>query len=211
MVLIGRRNSRGREVSNVWTIADPSTELITLEEARLHLKLDAAGSPLSHPDDALVEVMITAARQAAENFLNAKVGEYELELRLAGFSSEIEIPDMVVSIDSVKYIDTAGATQTVDPTDYELAGAPAAPILRPVYDGEWPTDIRAQDDAVRIRYTSGYSAGSPNTLPAAIRAAMLLTLGHLYANRQAVAEKQSHELPLGVTSLLMPYRRQMGV
>lgn len=201
----------GREVTNVWTITEPASELITLEEARLHLKLDAEGSPATHPDDSLVEMLIIAARQSAENFLNAKVCEYELELRLANFASEIEIPDRVVSIDSVKYIDTDGATQTVDPADYELAGTPAAPILRPVYDGEWPTDIRDQDDAVRIRYTTGYSTGSPNTLPAAIRAAMLLTLGHLYANRQAAAERQAYELPLGVTSLLMPYRRQMGV
>jgi uncharacterized phiE125 gp8 family phage protein len=201
----------GREVANVWTISEPTSELIALEEARLHLKLDAAGSPATHPDDDLVDVLITAARQAAENFLNAKIGEYELELRLANFASEIAIPDRVVSIDSVTYIDTAGATQTVSPADYELAGTPAAPILRPVYDGEWPTDIRDQDDAVRVRYTTGYSTGSPNTLPAAIRAAMLLTIGHLYANRQAAAERQAHELPLGVTSLLMPYRRQMGV
>ncbi len=201
----------GREVTNVWTISEPGSELITLEEARLHLKLDAEGSPASHPDDDLVEVLITAARQAAENFMNAKVGEYELELRLANFASEIEIPDRVVSIDLVTYIDTDGTTQTVDSADYELAGTPAAPILRPVYDGNWPTDVRDQDDAVRIRYTTGYSTGSPNTLPAAIRAAMLLTLGHLYANRQAAAERQAYELPLGVTSLLMPYRRQMGV
>lgn len=198
-------------MSNVWTISEPSSELITLEEARLHLKLDAEGSPLAHPDDALVEALITAARQSAENFMNAPVGECVRELRLSNFASEIAIPDRVVSITAVTYIDTNGSTQVVDSGDYELAGTPAAPILRPVYDGEWPTDIRDQDDAVRIRYTTGYSTGSPNTLPAAIKAAMLLTIGHLYANRQAVAEKPAYELPLGVMSLLQPYRRQMGV
>lgn len=196
---------------NVWTISEPTAELITLEEARLHLKLDAEGSPATHPDDSLVQVLITAARQSAENFLNAKVGEWQLELRLSDFADEIEIPDPVVSIDQVTYIDTAGATQTVSATDYELAGTPDAPILRPVYGEAWPSDVRNQGDAVRIRYTTGYSTGSPNTLPSAIKAAMLLTIGHLYANRQAVAEKQAYELPLGVTSLLQPYRRQMGV
>lgn len=198
-------------MSNVWTISEPTSELITLEDARLHLKLDAEGSPPAHPDDDLVEVLITAARQSAENFMNAAVGEYVRELRLATFATEIAIPDRVVSIGAVTYIDTAGVTQTVNSGAYELAGTPSAPVLRPVYDGEWPTDIRAQDDAVRIRYTTGYSTGSPNTLPAAIKAAMLLTIGHLYANRQAVAEKQAYELPLGVMSLLQPYRRQMGV
>ena len=198
-------------MANVWTISEPASEPITLAEARLHLKLDAEGSPATHPDDSLVEALITAARQAAENFVNAKIGEWQLELRLAGFTDEIRIPDLVVSVDSVKYIDSDGVTRTVDSLGYEVAGTPESPVLRPVYGGDWPTGVRDQDDAVRIRYTTGYSTGSPNTLPAAIRAAMLLTIGHLYANRQAVAEKQAYELPLGVMSLLTPYRRQMGV
>jgi Phage gp6-like head-tail connector protein len=45
---------------------------------------------------------------------------------------------------------------------------------------------------------------------AAIRAACLLTFGHLYANREAVGQEQK-ELPLGVFHLLMPYRLEMGV
>lgn len=195
---------------NVWTITEPLSELITLEEARLHLKLDAEGSPAAHPDDDLVSVLITAAREHAEGFLNARVAEWVLELRLSGFAAEIEIPDRVVSIDAVTYIDQGGVTQTVDPADYELAGSPAVPVLRPVYGTDWPGDVREQGDAVRIQYTTGYSTGSPNTLPATIRAAMLLTMGHLYANRQAVADKQPYEIPMGVTALLMPYRRQMG-
>lgn len=195
---------------NVWTITEPWSELITLEEARLHLKLDAEGSPASHPDDDLVAVLITAAREHAENFLNARVAEWTLELRLSGFAAEIEIPDRVVSIDAVTYIDQGGVTQTVDPADYELAGSPSVPVLRPVYGTDWPGDVRDQSDAVRIQYTTGYSTGSPNTLPATIRAAMLLTVGHLYANRQAVSDKQPYEIPMGVTALLMPYRRQMG-
>lgn len=45
---------------------------------------------------------------------------------------------------------------------------------------------------------------------AAIRAACLLTFGHLYANREATGQ-EAKELPMGVQYLLMPYRLEMGV
>jgi hypothetical protein len=45
-------------------------------------------------------------------------------------------------------------------------------------------------------------------VPSDIKAAMLLTIGHLYANRESVTigSTQGHELPLGVKHLLQPYR-----
>lgn len=49
---------------------------------------------------------------------------------------------------------------------------------------------------------------------AAIRAACLLTFGHLYANREAVTitnGQNASELPMGVQYLLLPYRLEMGV
>ena len=47
-------------------ISPPSVEPISLEKARLHLRLDTSGSPPSHPDDSLVTSLITAVRENAE-------------------------------------------------------------------------------------------------------------------------------------------------
>jgi len=45
----------------------------------------------------------------------------------------------------------------------------------------------------------------------AIKAAILLNLGHLYVNREGVDTVQKQELPLGIASLLQPYRIGIGI
>lgn len=45
----------------------------------------------------------------------------------------------------------------------------------------------------------------------AIKAAILLNLGHLYVNREGVDTVQKQELPLGIRSLLQPYRIGIGM
>jgi uncharacterized phiE125 gp8 family phage protein len=200
-------------MANVHVIDTPATELISLEEARMHLYLDADGSPPTHPQDPLIETFITAAREIAERHCDARFGAWQLELRQAMFGVTIELPDApVIAVDSIGYIDTDGDAQTVDAEDYELAGTATAPVVRLVSGVSWPTDVASQNDAVRVRYTAGYQVGSPHTLPAALKAAMLLLVGHLYVNRSAVEIGTiATELPLGVFTLLQPYRRNLGV
>lgn len=56
---------------------------------------------------------------------------------------------------------------------------------------------------------------SPEALPmvinAAVRAAILLILGHLYANREDVVATAVNKLPMGAHSLLYPHRVGLGV
>ena len=52
----------------------------------------------------------------------------------------------------------------------------------------------------------------PMVANAPIRAAVLLILGHLYANREnTVVGAAAHALPMGAHSLLFPYRVGLGV
>lgn len=44
-----------------------------------------------------------------------------------------------------------------------------------------------------------------NPVPADLQAAMLLTIGHLYANRESVSGQQLYEIPMGVKALLAPF------
>lgn len=56
---------------------------------------------------------------------------------------------------------------------------------------------------------------APEALPmivnAAVRAAILLILGHLYANREDVVATAVNKLPMGAYSLLYPHRVGLGV
>ena len=53
--------------------AEPSTEPVTLAEARAHLRLDTFGSPPAHPEDDLISLYISAARQFCEDYLGHSI------------------------------------------------------------------------------------------------------------------------------------------
>jgi len=67
-------------------------------------------------------------------------------------------------------------------------------------------------DALASAVLDGTAGADPILLNPSVRAACLLILGHLYANREdAVTGTIATELPMGSRSLLMPYRIGMGV
>ncbi|KQP34298.1 hypothetical protein ASF27_01685 [Methylobacterium sp. Leaf102] len=74
--------------------------------------------------------------------------------------------------------------------------------LPPLLDilGETPSDA----GFITVRYRAGYAGGA---VPAPIRHAILLMVGHLYENRMAVtAATHMGAMPMGVDALLSPYR-----
>lgn len=67
-------------------------------------------------------------------------------------------------------------------------------------------------DSLAAAVIEGTAGADPILINPSIRAACLLILGHLYANREdVVLGGGSSELPLGSRSLLTPYRVGMGV
>jgi uncharacterized phiE125 gp8 family phage protein len=111
----------------------------------------------------------------------------------------------VQSVASITYVDPLGETQTLDPATYVLDAAATPPRIHLAYDAEWPS-TRAQRNAVTILFVAGYG-DTPAAVPAPLRAAMKLMIGHWFANREAVnIGNITSELPLAVANLLGPYR-----
>lgn len=163
--------------------------LITTADLRAHCNSVAA-------DDALLEGFRSAAHGYAEHYAGRAFGSQTLELALDEFpEGSIELPrGPVTSITSVKYIDEDGVEQTLDTSLYTLDDYGIQCWVVPAVDTEWPA-IMEVANAVKVRYVAG-------DLPGAVRSAMLLTVGHLYANRESTAPMALQELPLGVKSLL---------
>jgi uncharacterized phiE125 gp8 family phage protein len=191
-------------------ITSPAVEPVSLAEARLHLRLETSGSPPTHPDDALVTSLIAAARQhidGRDGWLNRALITQTWELHLDKFPDldDIRIPlPPLQSIVSVKYDDVNGVEQTVPAADYIVDTARRVGWVVPVTDTPWPATFDTIN-AVRVRFTAGYGNAGAN-VPAPIKAAMLLIIGHLYENREAVTVGvNAQELPMAVMALLSPF------
>lgn len=189
-------------------------EPVTLERARLHLRLDATGTPPRHPEDALVEAFVRAAREQAEEFTSRLLTDAVYELRLEAFEPVIELPRAPVSqVASIRYLDDAGVLQTVPAGTAELDAHPEHPVVRLLPSQQWPVVARGPG-AVRIRFTGGYDSPDvegTNPMPSSISAAMLLIIGHLYLNREQVRASPAVEVPMGAQYLMWPYRLNLGV
>lgn len=219
----------------VRTVEDVATEPITLDEARQHLRVDTylidvpdSGSPPDQmtvsDDDAWITAMLPAAREYCEQYLGRALAPRTMEYVGDAFPAvaigappgpAFQLPfGPVQSVESITYTDTDDAPQTVASIDYEIdaISVPSQVVL--TYGSSWPT-ARSSTGSVRVRYITGYSTPgeSPQVypLPKMARAAILLFLGHLYENREAVTVGSLVELPLGVQSLLdFVGRERMG-
>lgn len=190
-------------------IVSPTVEPISMATARLHLRLDTSGSPPSHPDDSLVSSLITAVRQNAEDYTGLKIASGTYEVRADSFKDfNIELQTWpVTAISSVSYVDMNDDVQTLASSEYTLDT-----YARPARLKATTTFPAAKE--VTIRFIAGFTDGqSPNPypMPISLESAMLLMLGHLYDNREAVSLDQSYERPLGATYLMNPYRISLGL
>ena len=188
-------------------------DIISLEEARTHLRITPYGSPLAHPDDTYITGLITAAREWTEEYLQRPIGTQTLELALDAFPIEIELKADVQSVTSIKYIDSDITEQTIGNTNYSLDNYSVPAWILQAVDYTWPTTASV-GNGVKVRFVAGYTDGlaeNTNPCPKSIISAMLLIIGNLYENRQENTKLATVSLPMGVYSLLQPYRLGLGV
>lgn len=171
-------------------LSPPASEPVSLAEAKAHLKVD------SDAEDALIETLITAARARAEWHTGRAFVTQSWRLNLdaipAGLIAEIPLPPLQ-TVSEVAVTDADGIRRVLDASDYtvDAASEPARVIFTKA-----PANLR-RFDAVEIAFTAGYAE-----VPAAIRQAILVIVGDIYAHRgdsDAVCGPQS-------AALLAPYR-----
>jgi uncharacterized phiE125 gp8 family phage protein len=207
---------------SVIVISEPTNEQISLDQARLHLRLDSYGSPPEHADDQWILDSIPAAREWCETECGRAFAPQVLELVLPAFpirrydygGDEIRLPmGPILGGISVSYRDSDGVLQVMDPSLYVADVASDIGYIYPLIGSCWPSVGRVPN-AVRVRYTAGYTTEdeSPNDapLPRRLRSAMLLVLGHLYENREETTELKLENLPIGAKSLMDGLRLRMG-
>lgn len=191
----------------------PAVEPIQRDEL---VKLDLKLSDDTIEDD-LLDIYIQAAREYVEDRTGRSLITQTRVVKLDYFPPAMypydTLPDTSwrgltlthgrVQEDSVvvKYYDTDGVEQTLDPSEYWVDTH--SDIVRVIAKNTWPNTY-CRPNSVSIEYLAGYG-DAPEDIPAAIRRACLLMVGHFYENRQEVTPFNVKQIPAGVDALLAPY------
>lgn len=195
---------------------------VSLSEARRHLRLtpDNEGqSDESHPDDQLILACLMAACEHCEAFTGLIILRREYTLTLDKFPDLAKTPldlgiypvNQLISIEG--RVD--GVLTDLGLSNFELDTSVNPSCVRVDYGTEWPT-IDDAPGSLRIRFVGGYAdpaapVSSTLDLPYTLRAAIMLTMAHLYENRAENVERAVTALPLGVEVLLRPHRIRLGM
>lgn len=154
-----------------------TTEPVTLAEAK------ATAVIVTSDDDSMISnILIPAARRAAEQETGRSLALSTWEVWLDAFPDEIELPyPPILAISEVTYVDPNGVTQTLSPSAYSLDARSEPGWLLPAFGTAWPA-TKEIANAVKVRYTAGYGADCP----AEVKLWILAQVHHFYDNRSAV-------------------------
>jgi uncharacterized phiE125 gp8 family phage protein len=191
-------------------VTAPALEPVSLAEAKVHLRVTVAD------EDALIDGLIRAAREYVETFTHRALITQTWDLKLDRFPSDaIRLPHApLVSVTSVSYLDTAGATQTWSASLYTV-DAPSGPKARsgqivPAYGESFPS-TRGVVNAVTVRFLAGYgatAAAAVTAVPASLKAAIKILVATWFGpGRQSVQIGTIVTvIPQTVEALCWPYK-----
>lgn len=168
----------------------PASEPVTLTEAKNHLKVDFT------EDDSLISALISAARQASEDYTERSFFTQTKVMYLDSFPDVIKLyQGPFQSVTSIQYYNSDNTLTTF--ADYRTDLVSKIGRIEPV--SSWPS-IYDRQNSVIVTYVTGYSTVA--AIPELIKQAILLMVGELYDNRQ----NKVYKLPTWFESLLRPYK-----
>lgn len=137
-------------------VTAPTAELVTLADAKAHLRLDGIAD-----HDARIQEYLDSAVAELDGYagiLGRALASQVWRLYLPAFpAGAIRLPlPPLISVGSIAYVDTAGASQTLSTDAYVVLAGEKAQIDR-AYDTTWPT-ARAMSRAVAVTFTCGWAA-----------------------------------------------------
>lgn len=154
----------------------PAAEPLNLEEVKLHLRINPGDTG---EDAGILAPLISAAREYCESYCGRSFAVQSITV-YPEVSGPVVLPrGPVMSVDSV----TAGG-EDIDYTADNVKGI-----------------VTVSAPGAAITYTAGYEE-----IPYLVRQAMLLLIGHWYANREAAAQSAPAEVTMAVRAMLNQYK-----
>lgn len=179
-------------------ITAPAREPISLTEAKRQLRVELSDTA----EDPLILSLIKTVREYAESETGRALLSQTWELTLDDFRDVIRLPrPPAQSVTSITYYDTNSTLQTLAPANYVLDTSEEPARICLAYGYSWPW-VYDRPSGVVVRFVAGYG-DNPSEVPESLKAAMLLHLGHLFENREAVITGTiSSEIEFSYSSLI---------
>jgi uncharacterized phiE125 gp8 family phage protein len=176
---------------------------VTYEDVVNHLRVDA------DDEEELVRGLIDAATAYFDGYygvLGRALVTQTWVQKYDGWEARMYLPVFpVASVSSVSYLNSAGSPTTVTSTDYALYTDDCGDYVEFDQAFSYPTVSTESGPTVTITYVAGVAVSA---VPAAIKQAMLLLIGHWFAQRETVnVGNISSVLAFTVDALIAPYRR----
>jgi len=153
--------------------------IIDLTTAKLHLRVDADVTV----EDALIQAQLDAAEAHAAHYLKRRLyaTQEALNTARAGVGA-------ILAAATTAYVTAVDAAEAL-PSDAERAFA-----------------LTTADDTYQAAQAEARRVMQGAVMNPQIQAAVLLILGHLYANREDTTPQPIADLPMGAIHLLQPLR-----
>jgi uncharacterized phiE125 gp8 family phage protein len=150
----------------------PTSEPVTLVEVKRQVRVD-----FDDDDDYLTD-LIAAARNHVEKYCGAYQATQTVDVQTDDWCDFSHLPVRPAqSVTSISYIDSAGATQTLATSVYELRAD--AIILK--YGQVWPSV--QPGSLITLTAVVGFASVEP-----AVKHAILLRIADLYENRESAGD-----------------------
>lgn len=174
-------------------VTPPAKRLISREDARQHLRVDAAD------DDVLVDGLVDAVTAYMDG-RSGVLGRCLQRQTWKSFSAAIEdtrlpFPDAVTTGATVQYYDVANVLQTFNASWFAILADSMGSYLRIDPAAAIPA-VYDRPDAVAITVTYGF-----DPVPSSLVTAAKILLSHFYETRDGSAD-----LPAAFKALIAPYR-----
>lgn len=175
---------------NYQEVAAPSVFPVTLAEAKTWLRVDGTA------DDTDIQTLIEAGTIWAEQAVNRPLIERQFTLTLDQFPACLELDKLPLkSVDSIVYLDTAGASQTLSAGVYRVSLGSKYQSCRitPSVGQTWPQTYAATD-AVIVTFTAGYGVAAAD-IPQPIKLAIRFLVAGAFDARCSFEQFTLHENP----------------
>jgi uncharacterized phiE125 gp8 family phage protein len=139
-------------MNSITVTIPPHAEPLGIQEIYNHLRIT------STDEEAYILNLGTAAREMVESDTGRALVAQTFQLKLDEFPDEIILPrSPVISVSSITYKDTAGATQTLATTEYILHTADDPPKITLAYSKSWPS-VYDEPRCITVTFIAGYAA-----------------------------------------------------